>query len=351
MMTVASAVLSVVAAVVVVRGRGAVVGAAAVVAAAGSVAVTMAERAPGGSPPVWGLSLLPLLAEFSALTMIVIRVTHRAPPRVAVLGAGSAGVAVALLVLRLTGPPSWIAAVGACGLWGLTAVGAVVVGLHLRRQDRRREQVVAQARRAQRQGLARDLHDYVAHDVSEMIAAAQAGLVAGGDPATAAALFGRIEQAGQHALAALDRTVHMLVEQSPGLDDLPALVAGFDAAGSVHAGLSLDLLPAKSIPDDVSALVYRTVAEALTNVRRHAPAATAVHVAVTRAAADTLTVTVTNDLPAALAAPVRSTPGGRGLPGLAAAATAVGGRVDAGPHGDHWRLHAALPLAPGKGRP
>jgi signal transduction histidine kinase len=114
--------------------------------------------------------------------------------------------------------------------------------------------------------------------------------------------------------------------------------------------LSLDPLPAKSIPDDVSALAYRIVAEALTNVRRHAPAATTVHVAVTRTAADTLTVTVTNDLPAASAAPARSTPGGRGLPGLAAVAAAVGGRVDAGPHGDRWRLHAALPLAPGKGR-
>ncbi|WP_229073390.1 sensor histidine kinase [Actinoplanes sp. DH11] len=164
-------------------------------------------------------------------------------------------------------------------------------------------------------------------------------------------MFGRIEQAGQHALAALDRTVHMLVEQSPGLDDLPALVARFDAAGPVRAGLSLDPLPAEPIPDDVSVLAYRTVAEALTNVRRHAPAATAVHVAVTRTVPGTLTVTVTNDLPPAPAAPARSTPGGRGLPGLAAAAAAVGGRVDAGPYGDRWRLHAVLPLAPGKGRP
>ncbi|MDR7277165.1 sensor histidine kinase [Catenuloplanes atrovinosus] len=359
-MTMASAVLTVLAAVVVARGRGAVVGVAAVVAAAVSVAVTAVERSPGGSPPTWGPALVPLLAEFSALTMMVVRVTHRAPPRVAVPAAGAAGSALALLVLRLTGPPSWLAVVGACGLWGLTAVGAVLVGLYLRREDQRREQAAAGARRAQRQGLARDLHDYVAHDVSEMLAAAQAGLVVGGDPDTAASLFRRIEQAGQHALAALDRTVHMLGERPPRLDDLPALVAGFDAAGPVRAGLSLDPLPAESVPDDVSALAYRTVAEALTNVRRHAPAATAVRVAVTRTAADTLTVTVSNDLPVAPAAPARGTTGGRGLPGLAAAggrglpglaaaAAAVGGRVDAGLHGDRWRLRAVLPLAHGKG--
>jgi signal transduction histidine kinase len=348
-MTLAPAVLAVVAAVLVVRGRFAL--SAVAVAVTVSITVTITERSPSGSPAAWGLPVLPLLAEFSALTVIVARVTHRSRPWAAALGAGTAGLASAVLVLRLTGPPSLLAAVGACCLWGLPAVAAVAAGLHLRRQDRRREQAAAEARRAQRLGLARDLHDYVAHDVSEMVAAAQAGLVVGGDPATAAGLFRRIEQAGQHALAALDRTVHMLGDGLPGLDELPVLVAGFDAAGSVRAELSLDPVPADSIPADISALAYRTVAEALTNVRRHAPAATAVSVAVTRTDAGILTVTVTNDLPTTTAAPARATPGGRGLPALIAAAAALHGRVDAGPHGDRWRLRAELPLAPGNGRP
>ncbi|MEU7611529.1 histidine kinase [Micromonospora sp. NPDC049204] len=349
MLTLASAVLAVVAAVLIVRGRFG--GFAVAVAVTGSMTVTVAGRSPSGSPPAWGLSLLPLLAEFAALTVIVAWVTRRTGPRAAALGAGSAGVAVALLVLRLTGPPSLLAAVGACCLWGLPAVGAVAVGLHLRRQDRRRVQVAAEARRAQRLGLARDLHDYVAHDVSEMVAAAQAGMVVGGDPATATALFRRIEQAGQHAMAALDRTVHMLGDQLPGLDELPVLVAGFDAAGPVRADLDLDPVPAGLVPADVSALAYRTVAEALTNIRRHAPTATAVSVTVVRTDLGTLTVTVTNDVPTTAAAPARATPGGRGLPELTAAAAALHGRLDAGAHGGGWRLRAELPLAPGNGRP
>jgi hypothetical protein len=57
---------------------------------------------------------------------------------------------------------------------------------------------------------------------------------------------------------------------------LPALGAGFDTAGSVRVS------PVGRVPDDVSALAYRTVAEALTNVRRHAPAAATVSVAAAR---------------------------------------------------------------------
>ncbi|MGC4747034.1 sensor histidine kinase [Micromonospora sp. DT201] len=345
MTTVASAVFAVLAAVLIARGRCGVT--VPVIAAAVSIVATMAERSRGGSPPAWGPSLLPLLAELAALTVIVALVTHRARPQAVMLGGGAAGLAAAVLVLRLTTPSSWLAAAGACGLWGMTAVSAAAVGLHLRRQDRRRDRVAAEARRTQRLRLARDLHDHVAHDVSEMLAAAHAGLVVGGDPAAATALFARIEQAGQHALGALDRTVHALDEEPPGLDELPALVAGFDAAGPVRAGLALDHLPAGLVPSDVSAVVYRTVAEALTNVRRHAPAASAVSVAVTRTGSGTVAVTVTNDLPAgATVTPApRATPGGRGLPGLAAAAATVGGRVDAGPHDGGWRLRAELPLA------
>ncbi|WP_430789205.1 sensor histidine kinase [Actinoplanes sp. G11-F43] len=282
-------------------------------------------------------------------------------------GAGAAGAAAALLVLRVTGPPSLLAAIGACALWSLPAAGAAAVGLHLRGQDRRRDRAAGEALRGQRLSLARDLHDYVAHDVSEMLATAQAGRVAGGDPATAAVLFERIEQAGQHALATLDRTVHMLGGQPPAPGESPAsgrtpllgelslLVARFGGAGPVRAELDMEPLPADAVTSEVAALTHRIVTEGLTNVRRHAAAAAGVAVAVTRTRAGMLTVTVTDHPPATPVGPVpeavsRTARGGRGLPELAAAAAALGGVLVAGPHGGGWRLRADLPLRAGSGR-
>ncbi|WP_240810349.1 sensor histidine kinase [Actinomadura sp. WMMA1423] len=354
LMGLASAVLAVVAVAVVMRGGTDRVGTiTAVVAAAASITVTAATaagRSPRWAPPEWDVPLLPLLTELGALTVLTARFAHRGRATTAVLGAGATGLATALLVLRLFRPTSWPAGAGACGLWTLAVLAAAAVGLHLRFQDGRRERHAAESLRAQRLRLARDLHDFVAHGVSEMVAGAQAGQVVGADPAQAAMLFQRIEQAGQQALATLDQTVHMLdtPEAVPraGLEELPALVAGFDAVGPTRAVLDLDPALTGALPDDVSSVAYRTVAEALTNVRRHAPAAPRVSVTVTRTGPDTLTLTVTNRLPTTAPAPPRSAPAGRGLPGLAAAAAAIGGRVEAGPHGADWRLRARLPLRP-----
>jgi len=349
----ASAALAVVATATVLRGgtgrAGATVTVAAALASGAVTAVVASGRAPSGSPPGWGAPLLPFLVELAALTTLIVRFAHRGRWGVAVLGAGATGLATALLVLRLTSPPSWLAAVGATALWAMGAAGAAALGVHFRRQDQRRERYAAEARRDQRLRLARDLHDFVAHDVSEMVAGAQAGLVVGDDPAHAAALFRGIEQAGQHALATLDRTVHMLHDPASapgsGLDDIPGLVARFEAVGPGRAVLDLDPALGATVPSAVSAVAFRAVAEGLTNVRRHAPTATLVDVAVTRTGPDTLIVTVANDLPAGGEKPSRDTPSGHGLPGLVAAAAAVGGRVDAGPHGGGWRLTAELPLS------
>jgi signal transduction histidine kinase len=321
--------------------------AAAVVSAAVS-GITAAGRVHGSAPPGWGAALLPLVIEWTALALLTVRFAHRGRPGTATLGAGTTGLALSLLVLRLTAAPTPLAAIAACGLWGLAAVAAIAVGLHLRAQDRRRARHVAEARREQRLRLARDLHDFVAHDVSEMVAGAQAGQVVATDPTNAAALFRRIEQAGQHALATLDRTVHMLdtpgAFDGPGPESLPELIDRFGAAGPARTVVDLDPALTGALPAEVSAVAYRVVAEALTNVRRHAPAATVVSVAVARAAVDLLSVTVTNDRSTAMEGPARGAPAGNGLAGLAAAVGALGGTVDARPHGGGWRLVARIPL-------
>jgi hypothetical protein len=56
----------------------------------------------------------------------------------------------------------------------IVAVAAGALGRHIRTLDARRRLAVRAAQRAQQVRLARDLHDFVAHDVSEALAQAQA---------------------------------------------------------------------------------------------------------------------------------------------------------------------------------
>lgn len=245
----------------------------------------------------------------------------------------------------------------------LRAAVAVGAGLHLRSVDALRVRAVADARRAQRLDLARDLHDFVAHDVSGIVAQAQAAqLVAGHDSSTALAALRRIEQAGLKALASMDNTVHMLHETDgakdttapeplPGLADLSKLADQFSATNPAHVALHISPTALDSTPREIATTAYRIVVETLTNIRRHAPTAATVDIVVTddpdpdRPA---LRVTVTND---ATAAHTRSIPrihrrGGLGLLGLADRVQALGGNLRAGPYGKAgWQVSAVLPTA------
>ena len=133
--------------------------------------------------------------------------------------------------LRFLPSDSPLDAVGACALWAGGPAVAVVIGGYPRLAEFRRRDSVAAERRAQRLALARDLHDFVAHDVSGIVALAQAArFVAGADPARALDALARVEAAGLRALDTMDRTVAMLGDLAgppgaePGLGDLPALL-------------------------------------------------------------------------------------------------------------------------------
>lgn len=288
-----------------------------------------------------------MLAESAALLVLVVLVVRSEPVRRAAVAGGLAGVAVPLWLLRFGTPdPVLLAGVAA---WSVPALLAAAFGIYLRWLDARRTRSVAEARRRQRLRLARDLHDFVAHDVSEILALAQAGQVASsGGSTNAADIFGRIEQAGQHAMASLDRTVRMLHDHAPTatasatLSDLPDLATRFSASGNARVELDIDPRLARSVPGEVARTAYRVVTEALTNVRRHAPAAGHVTVSV-RGVDHALEVVVTND---GTGTTRRSNDrGGRGLPGLNEQVDALGGTLTAGPYRDHqWRVTTTLPM-------
>jgi signal transduction histidine kinase len=326
-----------------------------------------------GRPYPEGVTLASLLAFAEAVVLLVLTVLvvrSRAAASVSVGAATLTGLAVPLLLLRF-GLPTWSTqTVGGYAAWGMFSVLAVAVGLYLRALDERGIRAAAAARRAQRLELADDLHDFVVHDVNEMLLQAQAGQVLVDSTAAGhgvADVLRRIEQTALRALSTVDRTVQLLHAEKAGesdvdnasrlpkptVDDLPELVDRFTATGPITA--ELHLAPelaratgaAPSLPPDVATTVYRIVVEALTNVRRHAAGADQVRVTVARTPGDRVRVEVVDDGRRAGRVHAGSGRGGHGLAGLAARVHALGGTLSSGPaRSTGWQVTAILPLCP-----
>ncbi|MEV0225557.1 histidine kinase [Streptomyces sp. NPDC050704] len=194
----------------------------------------------------------------------------------------------------------------------------------------------------ERAELAREMHDVVSHQVSLIAVRAGALQVSSRDPETkeAAAVIRRL------GVQTLDELRHMVgvlraagsrpteLTPQPSLADLRRLV---DTSG-IEAELRTDLPDTLSPP--VQRAVYRTVQEALTNVRKHAPgAAAAIHV---RHENGGVRVGITNTAPTR---PALALPGAHhGLLGLRQRAELLGGTVLAGPTADGgYELRLELP--------
>lgn len=315
-----------------------------------------------------GLALLWLPFEAVALLVLLERVVRHVPgPRVGLAGALT-GAALVLLPLRFTlhAPQTGLReSVFLAALAFVPAAGATGVGLYLRSLDRRRADAVALARREQRLEVARDLHDFVAHEVTGIVLEAQAAqLGEDGGPVEHRALLHRIEQAGLRALDSMDRTVATLREgdgrtgeppptRPHGLADLPELLDRFGSMAAAEVTLSLEDEVAGALSREAEDTAYRVVLEALTNVRRHAPRAGRVEVRAARSTDGAVEVSVTDGAPAGALPRAPREPGGRpgggtGLAALAERVGAVGGVLEAGPYGQGWRVSCRLPLPAGR---
>jgi signal transduction histidine kinase len=195
----------------------------------------------------------------------------------------------------------------------------------------------------ERAQLAREMHDVVSHQVSLIAVQAGALQVSGRDAETrqAAATIRRL------SVQTLEELRHMVgvlrasgsrpteLTPQPSLADLEHLVG----ASGIEAKLETDL--PEELPPTVQRAVYRTVQEALTNVRKHAPGAAAtVRV---RHRDGVLRATVTNTAPTRPAFALPSAQ--NGLVGLAQRAELLGGTVASGPtaHGG-YELRLELPV-------
>ena len=221
---------------------------------------------------------------------------------------------------------------------------AAALGAAIRFRGRARVRDIDQAKALEREQLARELHDTVAHHVSGIAIQAQAGrAVAASHPERAVEALATIEDAATRTLTELRAIVGVLrgphdteLAPQPGLAEVEQLATDGQARPRVEVTLSGgldDLSPA------VGAAVYRLAQESVTNARRHARHATRVTVVVT-GEHDGVRLTVDDDGSVGNARAAA----GYGLVGMRERASLLGGTFDAGPAAERgWRVEAVLP--------
>jgi signal transduction histidine kinase len=198
--------------------------------------------------------------------------------------------------------------------------------------------------------IARDLHDILAHTVALInVQAGVAAHVIDKQPEQAREALNTIKAASRDTLQELRALVGVLRDGGDGsapLAPAPTLDRLDDLIEAVRdAGLDVTVevaRPAGRLPATVDVAAYRILQEALTNVIKHAGAAT-VQVSV-RQTGPELELTVTNSHNGH-AAPAMLEGTGHGIPGMRERAAAVGGTVQAGPLPDGgFQVRAALPV-------
>lgn len=198
----------------------------------------------------------------------------------------------------------------------------------------------------ERQRLARELHDVVAHHVSLIGVQAGAARVAlTRSPDAAAAALSAIELSSRAAVGELRQLLDVLAPMEglappqPDLHALPALVDRWRAAGiAIETHLRGD--PAAVSPT-VSLCCYRLVEEALTNVARHSSAACA---SLRVDIGPTLSIEVLDPGPAR---PTSTRGTGRGLVGMRERVALCGGVLEIGPVADgSFRVAASMSAVP-----
>jgi signal transduction histidine kinase len=202
----------------------------------------------------------------------------------------------------------------------------------------------------ERQRIARELHDVVAHHMSVIAIQAEAAPYKTADPPPELVeSFGEIRASALAGLAELRRVLGVLRTGEPGTAPQPGLAeldTLLDSARSGGVSVAVTCSGnAVDLPEGVDLSAYRIVQEALSNAMRHAPGSR-VQVHVTYRP-DGLALEIRNDAvaPVLVASGAREAGGSHGLVGMRERATMLGGSLDAGPTADGgFRVAAVLPV-------
>src|SRR3954467_15341196 len=195
----------------------------------------------------------------------------------------------------------------------------------------------------ERQRLARELHDVLAHTLSGLAVQLEgARLLAertGADRRLADQVTNAQRLARDGMVSAKRAVATLRGEALPGPAQLPALIeqtrlSGLPAALTVHG-------EPRPLAAESGLAVYRVVQEALTNTAKYAGRGATATAPLTWPH-DALTVEVADFGGDRTSAGLPS--GGYGLAGLAERAALAGGRLDAGPTTDGWRVALTMPI-------
>ncbi|MBT2401312.1 sensor histidine kinase [Streptomyces sp. ISL-100] len=323
--------------------------------AAGGLALAAGRRAPVPVLAVTGLCAVGYQAagfDVPAVAFLfAVYAAMRAGHRIVTVAASVTMLAAlplaALASLHDTGE-AFAQARGALELAWLIAAGAA--GEALRQAERRadeaertREETARRRADEERLHIARELHDSLTHQISVIKVQAEAAVHVArkrGEPVPEALLA--IREAGREATRELRATLEALRDDGTtppqGLGHVPALVerartTGLDATLTIEGQL-------QDVPAAVDRTAYRIVQESLTNIARHAAAATASVRIDYRP--DALTIRIDDDGKAtADTAPVP----GVGLLGMRERVTILGGRLRAEPRSEGgFTVQAELPV-------
>jgi signal transduction histidine kinase len=234
--------------------------------------------------------------------------------------------------------------------FGILIIVAIAEGIRTR-ADRYKEAVArTTARRqsevqAERVRIARELHDVLAHSLSQINVQAGVGLhLIDKQPQKAADALASIKETSKSALDEVRSVLGILRDGSsdaplvpePDLSRLEGLAASVTAQG-VEVTLVNSL---SDVPKPVQLALYRIVQESLTNVVRHANATT---VRVELVETDTnYSVSIADNGSGSTS----TSEDGRGLLGMRERAELLGGTLEAGPSGHGFTVRATVPKAP-----
>ena len=211
---------------------------------------------------------------------------------------------------------------------------AAALGAAIRYHAYARIRDIDQAKAREREQLARELHDTVAHHVSGIAIQAQAGrAVARRTPSRPLEALAVIEDEASRTLTEM-RTMVGVLRAGRGSRPRTAARASPTSSGSPpapangHASTSSSPATSTISRPSVEAAIYRLAQESITNAVRHARHATRVRSRVA-ASADCVRLTVDDDGDAGTVGP--QTPSGYGLVGMTERAKLLGGTLEAGP--------------------
>ncbi|MET3174500.1 UNVERIFIED_ORG: signal transduction histidine kinase [Arthrobacter sp. UYCu721] len=246
----------------------------------------------------------------------------------------------------------------------LSNVIATGIGISVRQRREHEQEISAWAARTaslasvnERNRIAREMHDVVAHSLTVMVSLSDgAAVVVRKSPDRAGEVLGELSRTGRTALADMRRVLGVLRDDAGGTaprqplasgDSLAKLLEGFRTAGlPLHYSHTGPALPGDAA---FRLTVYRIVQESLTNVLRYGRSLGRVDVGIVRAGS-TVTIEVLDD-GAGVPGPGTSDGGGpgsggpgsgQGLAGMAERARIYAGTVVAGRRGRGWRVCAVL---------